>query len=57
MEYFLFNRKKMKFSAQRSRKFRDFEKISIQLLPNIALIPKLQGFLVPRPLSLGIDVK
>ena len=49
--------KKLKFSAQRSSKFRDFEKISIRLLLNIALIPKLLGFSVLRPLSLGIDVK
>ena len=43
---FVLNDKKIKFSAQRSRKTRDFEKNGIQ---NMAQIPKLLGFSVPRP--------
>ena len=49
---------KIKFSAQWSRQTRDFEKkISIHNIAGIALIPKLLEFSVPRPQSLGIDVK
>ena len=47
----------VKFSAQRSKKTRDFEKISIQNFAKIAYIRKLLGFSVPRPYSLGIDEK
>ena len=50
MENLYFDHKQVKFSAQWSRKTRDFEKtISIQNMAKIALIPKLLGFSVPRP--------
>ena len=57
MEYYKFYHKKLNFSAQKSRKTRDFEKKCMRNIAEIVLTPELLGFSVSRPKSLGIDVK